>query len=519
MERRQIVIFDTTLRDGEQAPGCSLYPEEKVRIARQLENLGVDVIEPGFPASSPGDFEAVQTISRAATRAEICGFARAIFSDIDAAVRATEDAPKRRLHLFISSSQIHLDFQLRKSREEVLRIARECIAYAKQFVDKIEFSPMDASRTDEAFLWEMIETAIEAGATIINVPDTVGYALPEEYGAIFRRIRENVRGIDRVMLSAHCHNDLGLAVANSLAALRNGAEQVEVTVNGVGERTGNCSLEELVMAIDTRGEALQLATAIDPSQIYETCRLVSRTMNFPIAHNKPVVGRNAFQHESGIHQDGLLKHRSTYEIMDPERLGVPRNMIVLGKHSGRHALQHRLAQFGIHLSDPELDDVFRRFKDAADAKKTVSDDDLIRLAAEGTGEMMTSYTLVHMQVMTANDQVRVASVTVRDNRTGVEESHSCTGSGPVEAVIGSLKKAFPFPTEFVDLELHSLSVGETANGEATVTIAMGGETFRGTGVHPDIIVAVAHAYMSACNQAAQEAHSLHAVQEALAARN
>ena len=307
MENRRIRIFDTTLRDGEQSPGASLYPEEKIVLARQLERLGIDTIEPGFPASSPGDFRAVQEISRMLQRTEICGFGRAVKSDIDAAVSATRDANRRRLHLFLSSSQIHMDFQLKKSREQVLQIARDMVAYAKQFVDTIEFSPMDATRSGDEFLYEMLETVIAEGATILNIPDTVGYALPEEYGNLFRRVRANVRGGDRVEYSAHCHNDVGLAVANSLAAIAGGATHVEVTINGIGERAGNCSLEELAMAIATRGQDSGLSTGIDASQIYETSRMVSRIMNLPIAYNKPIVGRNAFQHEAGIHQDGLQK--------------------------------------------------------------------------------------------------------------------------------------------------------------------------------------------------------------------
>ncbi|GAE07353.1 2-isopropylmalate synthase [Paenibacillus sp. JCM 10914] len=346
---RNISIFDTTLRDGEQAPGASLQPEQKIALARKLADLGVDVMEPGFPVSSPGEFAAVQAISRELQGVEICGFARAVKGDIDAAVKATQDAARRRIHLFISSSDIHLRHQLRMSRPEVVARAREMTAYAKQFSDIVEFTAMDASRTGIDDLIEMVEAAIEEGATIINLPDTVGYALPDEYGEMFRRVREGARGGKSVSYSAHCHNDLGLAVANSLAAIQNGASQIEVTVNGIGERTGNCALEELVMALSTRGDILRAQTGITAEKLYEVSRLVSGAMHFPIAFNKPVVGRNAFQHESGIHQDGLLKDRSTYEIMDPEKLGIPRSMIVLGKHSGRHALKDRLARYGVQL--------------------------------------------------------------------------------------------------------------------------------------------------------------------------
>lgn len=501
MANRQVHIFDTTLRDGEQAPGCSLHPHEKVEIALQLAKLGVDVIEPGFPASSPGDFAAVQEISRSVQNVEICGFGRALKGDIDAAVRATQDAAKRRLHLFISSSQIHLDFQLKKTQQEVLRMAREMVAYAKQFVDKIEFSPMDATRTGQDFLFEMVEAVIVEGATIINLPDTVGYALPEEYGRIFQTVRSSVRGGDTVEYSAHCHNDLGLAVANSLAAIQNGASHVEVTINGVGERTGNCSLEELVMAIQTRSDVLQLETGIDVSQIFETSRLVSRQMNFPMAYNKPVVGRNAFQHESGIHQDGLLKNRNTYEIMDPEQLGIPRSMIVLGKHSGRHALRDRVAQFGAEFTDAQLDEFFHEFKQMADEKKFVSDDELMELLNDRADGPVLPYRLVDMQVITNNQRTRVASVTLYDNQAQVERSYSSTGAGPIEALIHCIKDAMPFAIDFRDLELYSLSAGETASGEAAVTIAVDGVEFHGTAIDPDIILSVAKAFLSACNQA------------------
>jgi len=498
---KRITIFDTTLRDGEQSPGASLYPAEKVRAALQLERLGVDVIEPGFPASSPGDFAAVQEISRTVQGVEICGFARAMRGDIDAAVEATKDAARRRLHLFISSSQIHLDFQLRKGRDEVLKMATDMVAYARQFSERIEFSPMDATRTGDEFLIEMVEAVIAAGATIINIPDTVGYALPQEYGDMFRRVRTQARGGETVEYSAHCHNDLGLAVANSMAAIDNGATHVEATINGIGERAGNCSLEELVMAIETRKETLQWETGIQFGQIYGTSRLISRLMNFPIAYNKAVVGRNAFSHEAGIHQDGLLKNRNTYEIMDPEALGIPRNMIILGKHSGRHALKNRVGEFGVQVSDDQLDALFVNFKKMADDQKRVSDDQLISLVGETVDVMIDPYTLLDIQVVTSNQMSRMASVTVRDNVTGKEASYSGTGEGPIEALIHCIKQAIPLDVEFADLELHSIASGETASGEAAVMITVDGEPYRGVGIDRDVIMAVSRAFMSACNHA------------------
>ncbi|KIL37777.1 2-isopropylmalate synthase [Gordoniibacillus kamchatkensis] len=499
--KRRIRIFDTTLRDGEQAPGGSLTPEEKIRIARQLVKLGVDVIEPGFPISSPGDFAAVQAISRELQGVEICGFARAVKGDIDAAVRATADAPLRRLHLFLSSSDIHIDFQLRKSRQQVVELARSMVAYAKQFVDRIEYSPMDATRTGEEFLFEIVEAVIAEGATIINIPDTVGYALPEEYGRLFRRVRENVRGGDTVEYSAHCHNDLGLAVANSLAAVQAGVTYVEVTVNGVGERAGNTSLEELAMAIETRKETLGVETGIRPEEIYAASKLVSRTMHMPIAFNKPVVGRNAFQHEAGIHQDGLLKNRSTYEIMDPERLGIPRSMIILGKHSGRHALRHRVGQYGVTLADDELERLYARFKETADAQKTVSDDELIRLIGETTARVIDRFAVRDIQVVSSSDRARVASIVITDHETGEEQVYSATGAGPIEALTACIKQAIPLEVEFEDMELHSLSSGEQAAGEAEVTVRVGEALYKSSALDQDVLMATAKAFLSACNQA------------------
>ncbi|WP_010268486.1 2-isopropylmalate synthase [Paenibacillus senegalensis] len=498
---RKIHIFDTTLRDGEQAPGASLNPEEKIIIARQLAKLGVDTIEPGFPISSPGEFTAVQTISRELQNVEICGFARAVKQDIDSALKATEDASRRRLHMFLSSSDIHLDFQLRKSRQQVVQLAREMIAYAKQFIERIEFSPMDATRTGMEFLYEVVEAVIEEGATIINIPDTVGYALPEEYGQLFRNVQQHVRGGKSVEYSAHCHNDLGLAVANSLAAVQAGATHVEVSVNGIGERAGNTSLEELVMAIETKGPALNVGTNIQLEQLYATSQLVSHIMHIPLAVNKPVVGRNAFQHEAGIHQDGLLKNRSTYEIMDPEQLGIPRHMIVLGKHSGRHAIKHRAMELGVALTEDQLEDVYTKFKQKADGQKTVTDAELIEMVGKTVDRAIDRYEITDFQVITGFKRSRVASVTVADRHSGTERTYSAIGEGPVEAVINGIKQAMPVEIKFENLELHSMGNEEKAFGEATVTIAAGASRYRGTGINQDVIQAVVEAFMAAANQA------------------
>ncbi|WP_020618792.1 2-isopropylmalate synthase [Paenibacillus daejeonensis] len=500
MTIRNIQIFDTTLRDGEQSPGASIEPAQKIVLARQLARLGVDIIEPGFPVSSPGEFNAVQQISRELQGTEIVGFARAVKGDIESAIKATQDAARRRLHLFISSSDIHLDFQLKKSREDVIRIAREMVAFGKASVDEIEFSAMDSTRTGLEFVIELVEAVIEEGATVINLPDTLGIALPEEYEALFRNVRAQARGGDKVRYSAHCHNDLGLAVANSLAAIRGGATQIEVTVNGIGERAGNCSLEELVMAMETRKEALQAGTGINTSEIYATSRMVSRTMHFPIAYNKPIVGRNAFQHESGIHQDGLLKNRNTYEIMDPEAMGIPRSMIILGKHSGRHAIKHRMSEYGIEVSGEQLETVYTRFKDVADEKKIVTDDELLRLVGEATATQHDPYVLTDVQVKTGPAEVCTAQVTVR-TQDGAAHSRTGEGTGPLEAVIRSIQELIPVAAQFEDLELHSLSTGEDAHGEAVVSILHEQARHQGTAIHKDIILAAATAYVAACNQA------------------
>lgn len=499
--KRKIQIFDTTLRDGEQAPGASIDPERKIVIARQIAKLGVDVIEPGFPISSPGEFAAVQQISRELQNVEIAGFARAVKADIDAAVKATQDAARRRLHLFISSSDIHLNYQLKKSRADVIRMAKEMVAYGKQFVDEIEFSAMDSTRSDRSFVIELVEAVIAEGATIINLPDTLGYALPHEIDELFRSVRQSARGGETVRYSAHCHNDLGLAAANSLAAIGAGASQIEVTVNGVGERAGNCSLEELAMIIETRKEALQLATNIQIGEIYETSRVVSRAMHSPIAYNKPIVGRNAFQHESGIHQDGLLKNRNTYEIMDPEAMGIPRSMIVLGRHSGSHAIRHRLSEYGIDVADEHMKEVYDRFKRLADEKKIVTDDELIRIAGETTDTQPDPYVMTDLQVLSGSNRSRVASVTIKESGDGEERSYTAVGAGPIEAVIRCIQQAIPVAAEFEDLELHSLSTGEDAHGEAVVSIIYNDQRYRGTSIHKDIVFAAAQAYVAACNQA------------------
>lgn len=514
---KKITILDTTLRDGEQAPGATLQWNQKIALAERLQALGVDVLEPGFPISSPGEFEAVQKIARTFQQFEICGFARAVKIDIEAAAKATQDAANRRIHLFLSSSDIHLQHQLRKTRAETVQIAHDMVSFAKQFTDRVQFTAMDASRTAIDDLIQMVEVAIAAGATIINLPDTVGYALPEEYGQMFRAVRQGARGADNVHFSAHCHNDLGLAVANSLAAIQAGADQVEVTVNGVGERTGNCALEELVMAIETRRNSLDVTTNIRADKLYEISHEVSRAMRFPVAYNKPVIGRNAFRHESGIHQDGLLKDLSTYEIMSPERLGIPRTMIVLGKHSGRHALSNRLAQYDIHPDEHQLQRWYEDFKKYADHKHHVTDEELLMLTGNAVATKQSQ--LVIKDIQWTTDSEGVVEAIVKINSHNHQYTSHSTATGTMQAIMNSLEQVI---NQYIQQEITEHSEGETeaiqledmemqsfyANGiaytDAVATICYQKQTFRGTASGQDSLQTAAIAFVSACNQAFTE---------------
>lgn len=498
--KKRIQIFDTTLRDGEQAPGASLTPEQKIILAGKLAELGVDVMEPGFPVSSPGDFAAVETISRKIQGVEICGFARAVKGDIDAAVRATRDAERRRIHLFISSSDIHLRHQLRKSRPEVVAAAREMTAYARQFSDVVEFTAMDAARTGIDDLIEMVEAVIEEGATIINLPDTVGYALPQEYGRC----------------SGVCGSVRGAATRSSIAP-------IVITTWGWPWRTAWRRLPAVphkLRSLSTEwasgpaivrwrswlwrwkhGVMLSVLRRASGEKLYDTSRMISGAMHFPIAFNKPVVGRNAFQHESGIHQDGLLKDRSTYEIMDPERLGIPRSMIILGKHSGRHALKDRAAKYGIALDSAELDALYESFKETADRQKAVSDDELLRMVSSTTGQQAQVYALGEVQVLAGSAPRRVAAVSVRHLQSGAETTHTSTGDGPLEAIIAAIGQGIAEDIRFDGLELHSLGSGGDAQAEAAVMVEWKDAKFRGTAIHHDIVMAAGIAYIAACNAA------------------
>jgi 2-isopropylmalate synthase len=497
----RVQIFDTTLRDGEQSPGATMNVEEKLAIARQLEHLGVDVIEAGFAATSDGDFEAVRRIAETVTKPIVLSLARTREQDVDRAIRAVEHARRPGIHVFIATSDIHLKHKLMMSRKDVLDAAVWAVARAKKHLDYVEFSAEDASRSDPVYLFEVFAAVIEAGARTINVPDTTGYALPEEYGALFRTLRERVPGGDRVVWSAHCHNDLGMAVANSLAAVQNGARQIECTINGIGERAGNTSMEEVVMAIKTRRERLGVDTGIVTEQIYPTSRLLAQITGIPIPINKPIVGDNAFAHEAGIHQDGVLKNRLNYEIMKPETVGLDSNRLVLGKHSGRHAFVARLRELGLETGEVDMNRAFERFKALADAKKNVYDEDLIALIAEesvrGHG-VRDRYELVYLNVTSSSMAVPHATVKLRID--GEDVLGAGTGDGMVDAcykVIGDLTGQHP---ELVRYAVKAITGGTDAQGEVTCLLREDGHTVTGLGSHTDIIQASALAYVNALNK-------------------
>ncbi|MGB3516913.1 MAG: 2-isopropylmalate synthase [Elainellaceae cyanobacterium] len=521
----RIIIFDTTLRDGEQSPGATLNVEEKLAIARQLARLGVDVIEAGFPFASPGDFEAVQKIAQQVGTADgptICGLARATRQDIQAAADAVSPAAKPRIHTFIATSDIHLEYKLRKTRAEVLAIAEEMVGFAKSFVNDVEFSPEDAGRSDPEFLYQVLERAIAAGATTINIPDTVGYTTPSEFGAIIRGITEHVPNIDQAIISVHGHNDLGLAVANFLEAVKNGARQLECTINGIGERAGNAALEELVMALHVRrqyfnpflgrpAESEAPLTNIDTRQIYKTSRMVSNLTGMFVQPNKAIVGANAFAHESGIHQDGVLKHKLTYEIMDAQSIGLTDNQIVLGKHSGRNAFRTRLKELGFELGDQELNRAFLRFKELADKKKEITDWDLEAIVNDEIQHTPARYQLEHLQVSCGDHAKPTATVTLL-TPDGQELTDAAIGTGPVDAVYRAINRVIDLPNELIEFSVQSVTAGIDAIGEVTVRVRHEDRIFSGHSANTDIVVASAHAYVNALNRLSfvlEQGRSLH----------
>lgn len=498
-KKNQLIIFDTTLRDGEQSPGASLNGEEKLEVANQLARLNVDVIEAGFPVASPGDFEAVHQIAKKVKGPQICGLARLVKGDIDACWKAVKASRKPRIHIFIATSDIHMEKKLQMSRQHVLDKIGQMVSYTAKLCENVEFSTEDAVRSDFPFLVQAVKTAIEAGATTINIPDTVGYAIPFEFGIMIKRLLEEVPGADKAIFSVHCHNDLGLAVSNSLAAVRNGARQVECTVNGIGERAGNASIEEIVMALKTRADYFDVETKIKTEEIYKSSRLVSRLTGIQVQPNKAIVGANAFSHESGIHQDGFMKNRLTYEIMTPESVGVPSSQLIMGKHSGRHALGKRLKDLGYNLDSKALKDVFDRFKVLADKKKYVFDEDLLTLVEEGDGQAKEVFSLQFLQTSSGTNMVPTATIKVKHNGKLIEQSS--TGDGPVDAVYKAIDKVTKLKVKLLDYKLAAISGGKDAQGEVAVQLEYTkGATVRGKGASTDIIEASAKAYIAAINR-------------------
>jgi 2-isopropylmalate synthase len=498
-DTNRLIIFDTTLRDGEQSPGASMNLAEKLEIAKALCELGVDIIEAGFPIASPGDFEAVQAVARHVSGPVICGLARCNTEDIDRAWEALREAKKARIHVFLATSAIHREFKLRMAKEEIIRRAVEGVKRAKEYCPDVEFSPEDAARTELDFLAEVVEKAVEAGATTINIPDTVGYAVPEQYAAAIRHLKQTVRGIDNIVLSVHCHNDLGLAVANSLAALTEGARQVECTINGIGERAGNCALEEVVMAVRTRSDYFHMQTTIQTKRLHPISRLVSHVTGLAVQRNKAIVGQNAFAHEAGIHQDGMLKDRSTYEIMRPEDVGLAKTELVLGKHSGRHALRQKVRELGYHLDEEQLQKVFEAFKILADRKKHIYDADIEALAETQVHEEPAIWTLESFHTSAGSGTLPVAAVCLSHVDGRKVEDAAC-GDGPVDAVFKTIERITGISVQLRDYQVRSVSSGEDAQGEARVEVEHNARVVRGQAVSTDIIEASAHAFLQAINR-------------------
>ncbi|MBF8267249.1 MAG: 2-isopropylmalate synthase [Dehalococcoidia bacterium] len=499
MPEDKVIIFDTTLRDGEQAAGATMALEEKLEIARQLERLRVDVIEAGFPASSPGDFQAVQTIAREVRAPIIAALSHATLDAVDRAAEALKEARHPRIHVFLSSSDIHIMHQLRKNREEIMAMAVAAVERAKKHCQDVEFSPMDATRTEPEYLYALLEATIKAGATTVNIPDTVGYAIPEEFARLLVGIKENVPNIDRAVLSVHCHNDLGLAVSNSLAAVRVGARQVEGCINGIGERAGNASLEEVVMGLITRRDFFGVAVGVDTTQLYRTSRLVSDITGFPVQPNKAIVGQNAFRHASGIHQDGVLKERTTFEIMDPHSIGIPSSALVLGKLSGRAGLGSRLEELGYRLTPEEMSQAFEAFKALADKKREVTDRDLEALMSDRRRTQVEMYRLEHVQVSCGDHEIPTATVRLIDPQ-GRVLTDAATGTGPVDAVYVAINRIIQVPNTLKEFTIGSITEGTDAIGDVTIRIQKGGRVYTGRGSSTDILVASAKAYINALNK-------------------
>jgi 2-isopropylmalate synthase len=494
----RVVIFDTTLRDGEQSPGASMNLEEKLRIAELLEEMGVDVIEAGFPIASNGDFEAVREVSKLVRDAAVCGLARSARQDIERAADALKPAARPRIHTFISTSPLHMKFKLQMAPEAVYQAVIDSVTCARRFTDNVEWSPEDGSRSEHDFLCRCVEAAIRAGATTINIPDTVGYAVPEEYGALIRMLIERVPNSDKAVFSTHCHNDLGLAVANSLAGVINGARQVECTINGLGERAGNAALEEVVMALRTRHDALPFTTGIKTEAITRASRLVSTITGFVVQPNKAIVGANAFAHESGIHQDGMLKHAQTYEIMTPESVGLNQSKLVMGKHSGRHAFRVKLKELGYDIGENALQEAFRRFKDLADKKKDVYDEDIVAVVDDEVLRAHDAIKFVSLQVVCGSRGPQTAELELEVD--GEVRTHKSTGDGPVDATFNAVKALVPHTARLQLYQVHAVTEGTDAQAEVTVRLEENGKSVNGQGADTDTLVASARAYVNALNK-------------------
>ncbi|MBM7624027.1 2-isopropylmalate synthase [Sporohalobacter salinus] len=507
MSEGEVKIFDTTLRDGEQSPGVSLNIEEKLEIAHQLARLDVDVIEAGFPIASEGDFEAVKQIAKEVEGPVIAGLARSTKGDIDRAWEALQYSNKPRIHTFIATSPVHMEYKLQKSPQEVLESVTEAVEYAKGYTDDVEFSAEDAFRSDKDFLCQVVERAVEAGATTVNIPDTVGYATPAEFGGLIKYICENVSNIDETIISVHCHNDLGLAVANSLAAVENGAQQIECAVNGIGERAGNTALEEVVMALNTRNDYFDQTPEIVLDQIYKTSKLVSSLTGMSVQANKAIVGKNAFAHESGIHQDGVIKERTTYEIMDAKTIGLSENRIVLGKHSGRHAFKERLGELGYELEEDNLEKTFKRFKELADRKQSITDRDLEALVEDELKVIPQAYELMAIQVTSGDEVLPTATLKLKVNEEVIIDSACCEG-GPIDAVYETVNRITGLDCKLESYAIDAITSGKDALGEVTVKLHYNEELFIGRGVSIDVIEASAKAYLNAVNKVLYENEDL-----------
>lgn len=494
----KVIIFDTTLRDGEQSPGVSFTIKEKLDIAKQLVKLGVDVIEAGFPFSSKGEFEAVKTIAEQITGPVICGLARARKEDIDCAWQAIRNASSPRIHTFISTSKIQIKHQLNKTYPEVLKIAKEMVALAKSYTRDVEFSPMDATRSELDFLYEIIYTAIEEGATTINIPDTVGYAIPKEFGELIRSIINNVSNINKVVISVHCHNDLGLSTANSLVAVLNGARQVECTINGIGERAGNAALEEVVMSINTRRDIFKFETNINTPQLYKTSRMVSHYTGMLVQSNKSIVGENAFAHESGIHQDGFLKERTTYEIITPESVGISQSKLVLGKLSGRHAFNQKVKELGFELSPEETEVAFQKFKNLADKKNVIFDQDIEAIIEDELITIPETYKLDYIHVVSGNKTIPTATVKVKKGNKIIQEA-AC-GNGPVDASLKAIDKAIKIKCSLIDYNIRAITIRKDALGEVNIKIKYKDKVYSGRATSTDIVESSVKAYINALNR-------------------